>query len=151
MKYLQAGMLVRLSCGSLCVITSSESSAIYASGITENGIYKRSLYMAMFKDEDVLATAPEQDDKMFYRVAYAFGLPVKHREGVEPVVAGNNGNDFCRFGQGYTKSDLSIVYECPLEKEIEDLERQQRDLAKQQDKIAEQMADVRSRMSKVKL
>jgi len=114
----------------------------------EDGTYKRSLYMAMFNDEDILAKAPKQDDKMFYRVAYAFGLPVRHREGVEPVVAGNDWNDFVRFGKGYTKSDLSVVYECTLHKELEELERQHRELDRQQDKLAEQMANIRSRMNK---
>ena len=144
MKYLKAGMLVRLSCGSLCVIIYPSSPRFCAKGVLEDG----SLINVPSTEAEVLATAPKQDDKMFYRVAYAFGLPVKHRKGEPPVVAGSNGNDFCRFGKGYTKADLSIVYECPLYKEMANLEQQHRELVKQQDKIAEQMADVRSRMSK---
>lgn len=59
-------------------------------------------------DYQTLATGVNPDSKSFYRIAYAFGLPVQKR--TSRVQLGN-GEDFMHFGQSVSASELSIPYE----------------------------------------
>ena len=144
MKYLKAGMLVRLSCGSLCVIIYPSSPRFCAKGVLEDG----SLINVPSTEAEVLATAPKQDDKMFYRVAYAFGLPVKSvRNGSVLEASSDNGNEVVLFATN-KKQELEIV--CPeyssLKQELEQLVKEQEHLAGLQKDLAKRIEDVKAKL-----
>lgn len=144
MKHLKAGMLVRLSCGSLCVITYQPSPRFCAKGLCEDG-----RLIDVFSGEvEVLATAPKQDDKMFYRVAYAFGLPVKSKgSGAIAEASTSGGNEFVLFANN-RKKDLQIVYtkDDDVKLELEQLVKEQKHLAGLQEDLAKRIEEVKAKL-----
>ena len=144
MKYLEAGMLVRLPCGSLCVIIYPNCTQLCAKGLCEDG----NLINVPSAEVEVLAIAPKQDDKMFYRVAYAFGLPVRSkRTGGMLEASSIKGDDVILFNNN-SKQGLEVVYadDGVIKQELEQLVKEQEHLAGLQKDLAKRIEDVKAKL-----
>lgn len=143
MGYLKTGMLVEFEDGTLGVVLDDETDDSCATTYKQCGEVEVGTMAGHVK---VLATAPKQDDKMFYRVAYAFGLTVKSRDLVNNVCAGGK-NDLGVFKVS-SKQELQIICteDDNVKQELEQLVKEQKHLAGLQEDLAKRIEDVKAKL-----